>query len=121
MTHRPHLHRLHLIKTRDLRGVSARKVDYGAMVLQPVDFRELAPRLHLYLSQVCELAGISKMQLDYWTTKASIPTSGRKQRIYNYDSIVLVLLIKQGRDLGLGLPDAISTAREFIATSSATK
>ena len=26
------------------------------------------------------MAGISKMQSDYWTNKAQIPTKGRKQR-----------------------------------------
>lgn len=90
------------------------------MVLEPVDFRTLAPRLRLYLSQVCDLAGISKMQLDYWTTKASIPTSGRKQRIYDFDAIVLVLLIKQGRDKGLGLPAAIDAARAFVEDCPST-
>lgn len=84
--------------------------------LAPVDFRILAPALRLYLSQVCDLAGISKMQLDYWTTKASIPTSGRKQRIYDYDAIVLVLLIKQARDCGMGLPAAIEAAQSFMQT-----
>jgi DNA-binding transcriptional MerR regulator len=84
-------------------------------LLEPIDFREHAPKLRLYLSQVCELAGISKMQLDYWTTKAGIKTHGKKQRIYDYDAIVLVMMIKQGRDRGFSLPQAIDTAREFIS------
>lgn len=84
-------------------------------LLEPIDFRVHAPKLRLYLSQVCELAGISKMQLDYWTTKASIRTHGRKQRVYDFDAIVLVMLIKQARDMGLGLPTAIEAAREYIA------
>lgn len=84
-------------------------------LLEPIDFRVHAPKLRLYLSQVCELAGISKMQLDYWTTKADIKTHGRKQRIYDFDAIILVMLIKQARDNGLSLPAAIEAAREFVA------
>ena len=36
------------------------------------------PQLELYLGQVCAVAGITKMQLDYWTTKADIPTEGQQ-------------------------------------------
>ena len=63
-------------------------------LLEPVDINERLPRLELYLSQVCSVAGISKMQLDYWTTKAEIPTKGRKQRVYDMESVELVMLIK---------------------------
>ena len=48
--------------------------------LEPVDIAAHLDRVELYLGQVCRLAGISKMQLDYWTNKAQIPTSGKKQR-----------------------------------------
>lgn len=92
------------------RGMS-RHVD----LLEGIDFRVHAPKLRLYLSQVCELANISKMQLDYWTTKADIPTQGRKQRVYDYDAIILVMMIKQARDQGLSLPAAIDAAKQFIA------
>ncbi|HEY4347609.1 MAG TPA: MerR family transcriptional regulator [Gaiellaceae bacterium] len=70
-------------------------------------------RIELYLGQVCRLAGISKMQLDYWTSKAHIPTKGKKQRIYDMDAIELVMLIKQGKDKGMNLAEAIEAARRF--------
>ena len=70
-------------------------------------------RLELYLGQVCRLAGISKMQLDYWTNKAQIPTRGKKQRIYDLDAIEMVMLIKQGKDKGMNLAAAIDAARRF--------
>ena len=85
------------------------------IALEPVDLASHLDELELYLSQVCRLAGISKMQLDYWTNKAQIPTKGKKQRIYDIDAIETVLLIKQGRDKGLGLASAIEAARRFQA------
>jgi DNA-binding transcriptional MerR regulator len=86
-----------------------------ADLLEPVRIEESLPRLELYLSQVCTLAGISKMQLDYWTNKADIPTKGKKQRIYDMEAVELVMLIKQGKDKGLNLGAAIAAAREYQA------
>jgi DNA-binding transcriptional MerR regulator len=87
-------------------------------LLEPVDITERLPQLELYLSQVCSVAGISKMQLDYWTTKAEIPTKGRKQRVYDMESVEMVMLIKQAKDKGLNLGAAIAAAREFQATKA---
>ena len=84
-----------------------------AVVLEPVDLASRLGRVELYLSQVCRLAGISKMQLDYWTNKAQIPTKGKKQRLYDAEAVELVMLIKQGRDKGLNLGEAIEAARRF--------
>jgi DNA-binding transcriptional MerR regulator len=90
---------------------SARQVD----LLEAIDMSQHLGKLELYLSQVCRVAGISKMQLDYWTTKAQIPTKGRKQRVYDMDAVETVMLIKQGKDKGLSLPAAIDAARRFKA------
>jgi DNA-binding transcriptional MerR regulator len=87
--------------------------DRAETVLEPVDLTAYVGRLELYLGQVCRLAGISKMQLDYWTNKAQIPTKGKKQRIYDLDAIETVMLIKQGRDKGMSLAAAIAAARRF--------
>jgi DNA-binding transcriptional MerR regulator len=86
-----------------------------AELLEPVDLSEHLYKLELYLGQVCRIAGISKMQLDYWTNKAQIPTKGRKQRIYDLDALETVMLIKQGKDKGLNLGAAIEAARRFKA------
>ena len=43
-------------------------------LLEPIDMSEHLGKIELYLGQVCAIAGISKMQLDYWTNKAQIPT-----------------------------------------------
>jgi DNA-binding transcriptional MerR regulator len=67
----------------------------------------------LFLGEVCEMAGISKMQLDYWPNKAQIPTKGMKQRIYVMDALQTVMLIKQAKDKGLNLGAAIEAARRF--------
>ena len=82
-------------------------------LLEPVDISERLPQLELYLSQVCAVAGISKMQLDYWTTKAQIPTRGNKQRLYEVDALEMVMLIKQAKDKGLNLSAAIAAAKQF--------
>jgi hypothetical protein len=82
-------------------------------VLEPVDLAAHLDKIELYLSQVCRLAGISKMQLDYWTNKAQIPTKGKKQRIYDVDAIETVMLIKQAKDKGMNLAVAIEAARRF--------
>ena len=70
-------------------------------------------KVELYLGQVCQIAGISKMQLDYWTNKAQIQTKGRKQRIYDMEAVETVMLIKQAKDKGLNLGAAIDAARRF--------
>ena len=69
-------------------------------LLEPVDLAEHLDKVELYLGQVCRLAGISKMQLDYWTNKAQIPTKGKKQRIYDMDAVETVMLIKQAQGQG---------------------
>jgi len=88
--------------------------------LEPVELAQHLDKLELYLGQVCQVAGISKMQLDYWTNKAQIPTKGRKQRVYDMDALETVMLIKQAKDKGLNLGAAIEAARRFRETSRRT-
>ena len=88
---------------------ASRQVD----LLEPIDLAEHLDKVELYLGQVCQIAGISKMQLDYWTNKAQIPTKGKKQRIYDIDALETVMLIKQAKDKGLNLGAAIDAARKF--------
>jgi DNA-binding transcriptional MerR regulator len=82
-------------------------------LLEPINLAEHLDKVELYLGQVCQIAGISKMQLDYWTNKAQIPTKGKKQRIYDIDALETVMLIKQAKDKGLNLGAAIDAARRF--------
>src|SRR5207249_11846505 len=87
----------------------SRQVD----LLEPINLADHLGKVELYLGQVCAIAGISKMQLDYWTNKAQIPTQGRKQRIYDMDAVETVMLIKQAKDKGLNLGAAIDAAHRF--------
>src|ERR671925_2267329 len=96
-------------KKRWLRMAPSTQVD----LLEPIDLAEHLDKIELYLGQVCQIAGISKMQLDYWTNKAQIPTKGKKQRIYDIDALETVMLIKQAKDKGLNLGAAIDAARRF--------
>ena len=84
-----------------------------ADLLEPINLADHLDKVELYLGQVCQIAGISKMQLDYWTNKAQIPTKGKKQRIYDMDALETVMLIKQAKDKGLNLGAAIEAARRF--------
>jgi DNA-binding transcriptional MerR regulator len=92
--------------------------DKAADFLEPIDLAEHLDKIELYLGQVCQVAGISKMQLDYWTNKAQIPTKGKKQRIYDMDAVETVMLIKQGKDKGLNLSTAIEAARKYKEENS---
>ena len=87
-------------------------------LLEPIDFAQHLGKVELYLGQVCQIAGISKMQLDYWTNKAQIPTKGKKQRIYDINALETVMLIKQAKDKGLNLGAAIDAARMFRVLAS---
>ena len=87
-------------------------------LLESVDVMRHLRKLELSLGQVCRVAGVSKTQLDYWTTRARIPTAGKKQRLYNLDALETVLLIKQGKDKGLSLQAAIEAARRFKAAKA---
>ena len=86
--------------------------------LEPIDLADHLDKVELYLGQVCQIAGISKMQLDYWTNKAQIPTKGNKQRVYDMHAVEMVMLIKQAKDKGLNLGAAIAAAREFQERST---
>jgi DNA-binding transcriptional MerR regulator len=88
-------------------------------LLEPIDLTEHLDKIELYLGQVCAIAGISKMQLDYWTNKAQIQTKGKKQRIYDMEAVETVMLIKQAKDKGLNLGAAIDAARTFRARKAA--
>jgi DNA-binding transcriptional MerR regulator len=88
-------------------------------VLEAIEMVEHLDKIELYLGQVCAIAGISKMQLDYWTNKAQIQTKGKKQRIYDMEAVETVMLIKQGKDKGLNLGAAIDAARRFQGQTSA--
>jgi hypothetical protein len=94
--------------------VPSRHVD----LLEPIDFSQHLAKVELYLGQVCQIAGISKMQLDYWTNKAQIQTKGKKQRIYDINALETVMLIKQAKDKGLNLGAAIDAARTFRALAA---
>src|SRR3954449_6357852 len=82
-------------------------------LLEPIEMVEHLDKIELYLGQVCQIAGISKMQLDYWTNKAQIPTKGKKQRIYDMDAVEMVMLIKQGKNRGPTRAAATAAPRRF--------
>ena len=87
----------------------------NADLLEPINVLSSLREVELTLGQVCRAAGITKMQLDYWTQRADIATHGHKQRTYDVAALETVLLIKQGKDRGLSLSAAIAAVREFQA------
>lgn len=68
---------------------------------------------------VCKIAGISYRQLDYWTTTGLVVPSVRNaegsgsQRLYSFDDIILLKVIKRLLDTGVSL-QRIRSAIEFV-------
>jgi DNA-binding transcriptional MerR regulator len=68
---------------------------------------------------VCQIVGISYRQLDYWTTTGLITPSVRdaegsgSQRLYAFDDIVQLKVIKRLLDTGVSL-QRIRTAIDFV-------
>src|SRR6478672_5769111 len=84
-------------------------------LLSAVSVADRVDELQFTVGQACRMAGITKMQLDYWTERGSIPTQGRKQRLYDASSVETVMLIKQARDLGFDVNAAIAASKDFQA------
>jgi DNA-binding transcriptional MerR regulator len=68
---------------------------------------------------VCSIAGISYRQLDYWTTTGLVKPSVRaadgsgSQRLYGFEDIVLLKVIKRLLDTGVSL-QRIRNAIDFV-------
>lgn len=90
-----------------------------AELLESVSVADRVVDLEFTVGQVCKIAGITKMQLDYWTLRGDIPTRGKKQRLYDSGAVETVMLIKQARDLGFDVNAAIAAAKEFQSMSAA--
>ena len=82
-------------------------------LLEAVSVADRVGELQFTVGQVCRMAGITKMQLDYWTVRGDIPTQGKKQRLYDSHAVETVMLIKQARDLGFDVNAAIAAAKEY--------
>jgi DNA-binding transcriptional MerR regulator len=85
--------------------------------LEPVRIADHLDGVVFAVWQVCRLVDITKMQLNYWTERAAISTAGSTQRLYDANAVELLMLIKQGRDLGFDVPTAIEAACEFLRRS----
>ena len=84
-------------------------------LLSAVSVADRVEELQFTVGQVCRIAGITKMQLDYWTERGDIPTLGKKQRLYDASAVEVVMLIKQARDLGFDVNAAIAASKDFQA------
>src|SRR6478752_9209539 len=82
-------------------------------LLEDVSVASRVVDLEFTVGQVCRIAGITKMQLDYWTVRGDIPTLGKKQRLYDSHAVETVMLIRQARDLGFDVNAAIAAAKEY--------
>ena len=47
-------------------------------LLEDVSVADRVVDLEFTVGQVCKIAGITKMQLDYWTVRGDIPTLGQE-------------------------------------------
>ena len=71
----------------------ARQVD----LLEDVSVAERVTDLEFTVGQVCRVAGITKMQLDYWTQRGDIP-AGRIGRCVRYDPRDLAAWIEKHKN-----------------------
>jgi DNA-binding transcriptional MerR regulator len=101
--------------------MEGRTVARQSDLLEAVSVADRVGDLEFTVGQVCRIAGITKMQLDYWTVRGDIPTKGKKQRLYDSDAVEIVMLIKQARDLGFDVNAAITAAKEFRSLRDAER
>jgi DNA-binding transcriptional MerR regulator len=101
--------------------MEGRTVARQSDLLEAVSVADRVGDLEFTVGQVCRIAGITKMQLDYWTVRGDIPTKGKKQRLYDSDAVETVMLIKQARDLGFDVNAAIMAAKEFVTLRDAER
>ena len=87
-----------------------------ADLLEPINFSpSISTRSSSISGRSAQIAGISKMQLDYWTNKAQIRPRDASNGSTTWTQVETVMLIKQAKDKGLNLEAAIEAARAAFA------
>ncbi len=71
--------------------------------------------LALTKAQLAALCGLSARQVSYWTAQGYLPRSTRDPERYSGDAVDMAILIKQGRQHGLSVYEAVHQARAYLA------
>ena len=88
----------------------------GPARLSPVDRAQIWKRLALTKAQVARLAGVSRRQMIYWSSKGLLGDPGR--RTFDGGAIEKVMLIKSALDQGHTLATAAEMAERELETSA---
>ena len=70
--------------------------------------------LALTKAQLAALCGLSERQVSYWTAQGYLPRSTRAPERFSGDAVDMALLIKQGRQQGLSVYEAVHQARTCL-------
>ena len=84
-------------------------------LLEAVSVADRVGELQFTVGQVCRWPGSRRCSSTTRTERGSIPTQGKKQRLYDAASVETVMLIKQARDLGFDVNAAIEASSEGLA------
>jgi DNA-binding transcriptional MerR regulator len=92
--------------------------------MSEAEFRFHPPRrtdmwheLALTMSQAAALTGVSERQIQHWMDRGYISPSSEGTRKINGDSLDEVVLIRQARQAGVPLRQAVRLAREYLRTT----
>ena len=71
--------------------------------------------LMLTKAQLAALCGLSERQVGYWAAQGYLPHSPRDPERYGGDAVDMAILIKQGRQHGLSVYEAVHQTRAYLA------
>ena len=77
-------------------------------------------RLALTMSQDAALTGASERQIQHWMDQGYIAPATRGTRKINGETLDMIVLIKEARQQGVPLRQAVVVAREYLASETSS-
>ena len=81
--------------------------------------RQLWQDLSLTMSQAAALTGVSERQIQHWMDKGYIPSGEHGARKIDGNGLDTIVLIKQARQAGIPLRQAVPMAHAYLAREAA--
>jgi DNA-binding transcriptional MerR regulator len=101
---------------RQRRSVSRRRSAARFEIdLRDPNFAALWARLALTATQLSQLTGVSRRQVEWWRQRGYLTPSPDQPDRFSGDAVTLALLIKQGLDAGVPLQGAYLLATRHLA------
>jgi len=86
---------------------------------QDLNLSQVWARLALTATQLSQLTGVSRRQVEWWRRRGYLPPSPEAPDRFNGDAVTLAMLMKQAVDGGVPLARAYELATEHLATQLA--